>query len=350
MHGRNGRHLQGVKDAEDVELPFLGDVRRVGEERKGDMHRLKLVRPRARRIPPVSFQSMIAAPRRASHATELSLVAMAVIWGVNFPVVKYGTQVMEPIAYNALRMTLGCAILFAIVQARPRPRPAPDDIRQLLLLGVLGHCVYQILFIYGISLTRAGTASLVIASSPAVVAIIARAHGHERLSLRAVGGIALSIAGVVLVLGGSIAADGTRHLIGDLMILLAVVVWAFFTTRLVPITQRVDSVQVAAWSLLGGIIPLVLIALPSLLRLEWGAVTPLTWGAVFYSGFLAMVIAYLLWYRGVREIGPTRTSMFGNLQPIVAVLVAWMLLGEIPTAFQGVGASAVLGGLYLVRR
>ncbi|MEX2182188.1 MAG: DMT family transporter [Gemmatimonadaceae bacterium] len=293
---------------------------------------------------------MTAAAGRASHATELSLVAMAVIWGVNFSVVKYGTQVMEPIAYNALRMSLGCVILVAIVYARPRPRPAPADIRRLLGLGVLGHCIYQILFIYGISFTRAGTASLVVASSPAVVAIVARAHGHERLALKAVAGIALSILGVVFVLGGSIAADGTRHLVGDLMILAAVGAWAFFTTGLVPITQRVDSVQVAAWTLVGGVVPLALIASPALVRMEWRAIAPLTWGAVAYSGVIAMVIAYLVWYRGVREIGATRTSMFANLQPIVAVLVAWLMLNEVPTAFQGVGAAAVLGGLYLVRR
>ncbi len=293
---------------------------------------------------------MSAAFARTRHATELSLVLMAVLWGVNFSVVKYGTQVMEPLAYNALRMTLGCLLLLAIVRLRPRPRPAPSDLRHLLLLGILGHCVYQILFIYGISLTRAGTASLVVAASPAVVALVARMYGHERLPGKAVAGIALSIGGVVLVLGGSVAADGSRHLIGDLMILAAVVAWAFYTTGLVGITKRVDSVQVAAWTLVGGVIPLNLIAVPALLRVDWPAVTPMTWGAVVYSGVLAMVVAYLLWYRGVREIGPTRTSMFGNLQPIVAVLVAWLALSEVPTLFQGVGAASVLGGLYLARQ
>ena len=63
-----------------------------------------------------------------------------------------------------------------------------------------------------------------------------------------------------------------------------------------------------------------------------------------------MVIAYLIWYRGVEQIGPTRTAMFGNLQPIVAVLVAWFMLGEVPTLFQGAGAATVIGGLYLARR
>jgi drug/metabolite transporter (DMT)-like permease len=287
---------------------------------------------------------------RASRATELSLVVMAVIWGVNFSVMKYGTQVMAPVAFNALRMGIACVILFAIAYGRPGLRPSVADRNRLLGLGVLGHFVYQLLFLQGLSMTRAGTAALVVAASPAAVAIVARSFGHEKLPMRAVVGIVLSIAGVMLVVGGSVQADGTSHLLGDLLILGAVVVWAFYTTGLVPLAQHVEPAQVAAWTLIGGVVPLALFASPALLRTDWTAVTPLTWAAVAYSGILAMVIAYLVWYHGVRAIGPTRTAMFANLQPLVAVLVAWAILGEVPTVFQGAGAGAVLGGLYLARR
>lgn len=287
--------------------------------------------------------------RIASRKTELLLVLMAAIWGVNFSVVKYGTQVMEPLAYNALRMSLGCVVLMAFALWRPGSKASTSDRLRLMGLGVLGHCVYQVLFINGIALTRAGTASLVVAASPAVVALVARAYGHEKLRLRAVAGIALSISGVVLVISGSISSEGSSHLVGDLMILAAVVAWAFYTTWLLPFTRRVDAIRLAAWTLLGGVIPLVVIATPALLRTEWTAMTALTWGAVAYSGLGAMVVGYLLWYRGVHEIGPTRTAMFGNLQPIVALLVAWAALAEVPTLFQGAGAATVIGGLYLSR-
>lgn len=286
----------------------------------------------------------------ASRATELRLVVMACIWGVNFSVVKYGTQVLEPLSYNAVRMAIGAVVLLAIAQLQPGTRPTAADRWRLMALGVLGHCLYQILFIEGIARTRAGTASLVVAASPAVVALVARAFGRESLSMRAVFGVALSIAGVALVIGGSAASDGTGHIVGDLLVFGAVVAWAFYTTGLLPLTERVGSVQVAAWTLVGGVVPLVVIAAPALARTDWSAVTLTTWGAILYSGILAMVVAYLLWYRGVREIGPTRTAMFANLQPLVAVLVAWMLLGEVPTPFQGAGAATVLTGLWLSRR
>lgn len=287
---------------------------------------------------------------RPSRAIEISLIAMAVIWGVNFSVVKYGTTVMEPIAYNTLRMGLATVILLAIAYGRSGRRPTKQERHKLLALGVLGHCIYQLLFVGGLAMTRAGTASLVVASSPAVVAVVARFFGHDKLPPKAVAGIVLSISGVMLVVSGSISTDGTSHLVGDLLILLAVVMWAFYTNGLVPLAQHVEPAQVAAWTLVGGVVPLALIGTPALLRTEWMAITPLTWGAVLYSGIIAMVIAYLVWYHGVRAIGPTRTALFANLQPLVAVLVAWVFLGEVPTIFQGAGAGAVIGGLYLARR
>lgn len=292
----------------------------------------------------------MTAHARASRSTELSLVGMAVIWGVNFSVMKYGTQAMVPTVYNALRMGIACVILLMLAYAQKGLRPSAEDRKKLLGLGVLGHFIYQMLFVSGLSLTRAGTAALVVAASPAAVAIVARLSGHERLPMRAVSGIVLSISGVMLVVGGSVQADGTAHLLGDLLILGAVVIWAFYTTGLVPLAQRVEPAQVAAWTLVGGVVPLFVVAAPSIIKTDWAAVTPLTWGAVAYSGVLAMVVAYLVWYHGVRAIGPTRTAMFANLQPLVAVLVAWLMLGEVPTVFQGFGAVAVLGGLYLARR
>ncbi len=292
----------------------------------------------------------MTATSRASRATEFALIGMAVIWGVNFSVMKYGTQVMTPNAFNTLRMSLACVILLALAYARPGLRPERADRNRLMALGVLGHFIYQYFFLKGLSMTRAGTASLVVAASPAVVAMVARFYGHDKLPLKAVAGIAISISGVFLVLGGSVTADGTGHLIGDLLILLAVVVWAFYTNGLVPLAQRVEPAQVAAWTLVGGVVPLALFSTPELLKTDWNAITPTVWGAVVYSGVLAMVVAYLIWYYGVRAIGPTRTAMFANLQPIVAVIVAWIALGEVPTLYQGVGAAAVLGGLYLARR
>ena len=283
--------------------------------------------------------------------TEALLLAMASIWGVNFAVLKYGTTMLDPLAYNGIRMTLATLLLLALIGGQRASLPAWRDVRALLLLGVLGHGIYQALFILGIARTRAGTASLVIASSPAVIAIVGRLLGVEQVTRRAVGGIVLSIAGIAFVIFGSArSADGAASVFGDVLILVAVVVWAFYTSLLKPYTHRLHGIQVAGWTLLGGTVPILLVATPALARTDWGAITPLTLGAIGYSGVMAMVVAYLFWYRGVRVIGSTRTAMYGNLQPIVALGVSWPLLGEVPTVWQGVGAVAVMGGLLLTRQ
>jgi drug/metabolite transporter (DMT)-like permease len=282
--------------------------------------------------------------------TELGLVAMALIWGVNFSVLKYGTEVMEPLAYNGVRMFLGALTLLAVTLAMGSKRPAKRDIGIMMLLGVLGHGVYQALFIQGIARTRAGTASLMIAASPAFIAIVGRMFGVERVTQRQIAGIAMSIGGLIFVIVGSAqSGEGHASVTGDLMVLGAVFSWAFYTTWVRPLTVRIEGLQIAAWTLVGGTIPILLLAAPAMMRTHWAAVTPLTWGAVCYSGIGSVGIAYLAWYRGVRVIGSTRTAMFSNLQPIVAVAVAWPLLGERPTAWQGVGAAGVLAGLWLSR-
>ncbi|MFI5309813.1 MAG: DMT family transporter [Gemmatimonadales bacterium] len=294
------------------------------------------------------------APHAAARhvlVTEVLLVVMSLIWGLNFAVLKYGTQVLEPLAYNGVRLAVGAAAMVAIVGVGQSPRLAARDVRSLMGLGLLGTGLYQVFFIHGLSRTRAGTASLVVASSPAVIAIVGRVMGVERVNSRQVIGIAMSIAGIGFVILSSAAAhEGSASVVGDLLILTSVVCWSFYTHLVRPYTHRIDGLQIAAWTLVGGTIPVLLLAAPAIARANWAGVTPLTWGAILYSGVGSMGFAYLFWYRGVKVIGSTRTAMFSNLQPIIAVLAAWPLLGERPTAWQGVGAAAVLGGLLLTRQ
>jgi drug/metabolite transporter (DMT)-like permease len=215
---------------------------------------------------------------------------------------------------------------------------------------MLGTGIYQAFFINGLARTRAGTASLVVASSPAVIAIVGWCMGVEKVNARAMVGIALSIAGVGFVILTSASTGGQSSAVGDLLILISVLCWSFYTHLLRPFTHRIDGLQIAAWTLVGGAVPVLLLAAPAMLRADWRSVAWPTWGAVAYSGIGSMGVAYLFWYRGVRVIGSTRTAMFSNLQPLVALGVSWPLLGERPTWFQGVGAAAVLGGLLLTRQ
>ncbi len=299
----------------------------------------------------VTFDGMPDATRRNVLVTEALLVVMSIIWGMNFVVMKYGTDMLAPFAYNGVRLSIGSIVMLLILRFRGAPHLPWRDVRALMLLGLLGTGVYQLFFITGLAMTRAGTASLVMASSPAIIAVIGRVLGVEKVSLRAAFGIALSLAGIAFViLSSADSNEGQPSVVGDLLVLASVVIWSFYTHLMKPYTQRIDGMQIATWSLVGGTIPVLLIGIPSIMHANWPAVAPLTWSAILYSGIGSMGIAYLFWYRGVRVIGSTRTAMFSNLQPLVTLAASWPMLGERPTLIQGVGAGAVLGGLLLTRK
>jgi len=109
------------------------------------------------------------------------------------------------------------------------------------------------------------------------------------------------------------------------------------------------TTALSAVTMIGGAVPLVLVSLPTLRQTNLGEVGFGGWAAVAYSGLLALVVAYLFWYRGVRTLGPTRSAMYANLQPIIALGVAWATLHETPHLLQLIGAACIMGGLLLTR-
>jgi drug/metabolite transporter (DMT)-like permease len=283
-------------------------------------------------------------------ATDLLLLCMALIWGVNFIVVKFATSVFAPLAFNSVRILLALGVLWTILLVRGQPLPRRRDVLSMLALGVLGNGLYQILWVEGMARTRASDAALLVAASPAFIEIIGWARGHERIGLRGMAGIAMSLAGIGLVVSG--AANGlVGHSTwsGNALILSSVLCWAFYSVGLKPFTERFDGLTISAVTMTGGIVPMLIAAAPSLLATRWGAVSTAGWAAVVYSGILALVVAYLFWYRGVRVLGPTRASMYSNLQPLFAMAAAWLLLSESPRVLQLAGAACIIGGLVLTR-
>jgi len=279
---------------------------------------------------------------------------MALIWGVNFIVVKIGTQLMHPLAFNSGRVAIAAVSLIVVAFAMREPWPTRRDTLTLLGLGVLGNGLYQWFFIEGIARTRAGDAALVLAAAPALMAIIGRILGVEQVTRRKVLGIAASLLGMALVVFGRGTADpastsGVATLAGNLLVLAACFCWALYTVLLKPYTERVSGVSLSALTMVGGAIPLVAVSMRHVAATPWMSLPASGWGALPYSGLLALVVAYLFWYRGVRVLGPTRSAMYSNLQPVVALVVAWIALGEQPTVIQVLGAVAIMTGLLLTR-
>ncbi len=295
--------------------------------------------------------------------TDVLLFAMAVIWGSNFVVVKYATRIFSPVAFTGLRVGTVAVfmILFALMRrtgtgARATSRRAQTDslgrgvITRLLLLGVLGNGLYQLFFVLGVARTRAGNAALIVGAAPAFIALAARAKGLEKIQRMTALGIVLSVVGVGLVIAGSAnSGKGQTTLLGSVLVFLGVVCWTFYTIYLQPYTKRVDAITLSALTLIGGSVPLLIASGAAIVATDWARIGIGGWLALLYSSIVSMGIAYLFYYRGLRVLGPTRTAVYSNLQPIIALLVAWPLLGENPTIFQGIGAATIVAGVFMTR-
>jgi len=288
-----------------------------------------------------------------SHGpTYLALAVLVLIWAANFSVVKFALRDMSPLAFNGLRFTLASILLWLIVKVGGRSTTM--DRRHwpaLIGLGLLGNTVYQIFFILGIDRTLAGNASLMLAATPIFTTLLSIAFRQERIASMAWTGVVISVVGIGLVVWGGtqavgFAADTVR---GDLTVLAASVAWSIYTVGSNPLVRRYGALPVTAVTMWIGGFALFVVSIPSFLRQDWTAVRPVSWLALLYSGAFAIAIAYFIWYHSVRQIGNTRTTVYSNFIPVVALLIAWLTLAETPTWLQLLGAAAVVGGTVLVR-
>ncbi len=282
---------------------------------------------------------------------ELWLLVLVVIWSVNFSVLKVGLAAFEPYSFNALRFVLAAVFLTGALYLRGGLiLPDREDLARVVALGLLGHVIYQLLFINGMDLTRAGNASLMLATAPVYTALFSKLAGHERVGLVTGAGMVATLAGVGLVIGsgGGPLSFSSNTVLGDLLVMGAAILWAAYTVGARKIVRKYGALTLMVWTLWVGSACLVAIGTPQLLAME--PASPGAWAAVAYAGLLGIGVGQLLWYRGVKLIGSTRTAVYQNVVPIGAIAVAWAWLDEVPNAGQLVGAAVVVGGVAVVRR
>lgn len=135
-----------------------------------------------------------------------------------------------------------------------------------------------------------------------------------------------------------------------MLLIGAALSWAVYSVSLRRIAAQVHTLQLGGYTMLGGALITCVVAAPALLATPWATLPLGAYAAVLYSAILAMVFAYMFWYRGLRILGPTRTAVYSNLQPVIAAIVAYLAFREVPTPPQVVGAICVISGLLLTRR
>ncbi|HEY8475625.1 MAG TPA: DMT family transporter [Chloroflexota bacterium] len=287
--------------------------------------------------------------------THLALAACIAIWSGNFAVSKVAVGDAPPFLLATVRFLLASLLLLPIV-ARVAPAQLAvkrDDLPLVAVLGLLGVVGSNALFFIGLSLAPAADGAMLNPTTVPIFTIVATRWLYgERLGRDRLLGVALSLVGVPLILGGT--AQGwelsSARLLGDLLFLLGGFVWAFYAALGRAALQRFSPLGASLHTCVAGVLMLLPLCLVTGSWQPTALQTPTFWLNMAYMAGLSTVGAFLLWYRAVQGLGPARAAIFTNLVPVGALGLAVALLGERPSPVQLVGTVIVLAGVWQANR
>jgi drug/metabolite transporter (DMT)-like permease len=214
---------------------------------------------------------------------------------------------------------------------------------------VLGN---HLLILMGLNYVSGAVGGVIIGSSPVVTALLSAMLIHD-VPLRAVwaGGL-LSFAGVGLVSVAGFQAAGDQPLLGSLLVFLGVVSWALYSIGSRHVMERHSALTVNWTTLLVATVLQIPLLWTDRKMLEagLGSVTPADWMALGYLVLFATAIAQQAWLFGVKGIGPSRASVFGNLTPVAAVVLSAVMLKEPVGTSEILGIALILSGVWVVDR
>ena len=277
------------------------------------------------------------------------LLATVTLWAFNFTVSKYILdEGFHPLAYSSVRYACAALIFAAITLAWERSLRIGRS--QVLLMSAATAFLFvnQLSFVYALKFTTATTVALLFGTLPIFTALFARGSGVEHLSLRFWVAALVSFTGVALVALGS-GGNLSANLKGDALAIAGSITWAAYSVAITPLMRRYSPFRLSAVFLLAVTVPLALTGSHQLTQqsFDFGA---LVWVGFAFAVIGPLVITNLLWFTAIDRVGPSRASLFANLQPFLAAIIALLLLSEGITTVQVVGGLALGAGIALAPR
>jgi drug/metabolite transporter (DMT)-like permease len=282
----------------------------------------------------------------------VALLLIVLLWGSYPAAAKLALRDFPPVFLATLRCTIASAFLVLLLaragEATTRAI-TPAALRAFLVLALTGIVGSTQLTYLSLTYTTAGNVVILQVATPVMVAIGARVYLGDRLATRQWLGVWLSAAGVVLVITqGRLASLRPEELrAGDFINLASLAGWSAYTVygKRVLATYSPALATTAAY-VLGTLILIPLAAVTAPLFPAPRLASPVAWMVVIYQALLGAV-AHVWWYRAVDVIGPSRAAIFMNLQPLVGLGLAALLLSERIGFWQVAGCTLVLAGVAL---
>jgi drug/metabolite transporter (DMT)-like permease len=282
-----------------------------------------------------------------------AIIAAAMLWGGSIVAQKLALSGFSAVEASVLRDFGGLAILLSTWwwQEGTLAKLTKADVGMLGLLG-LGVLGNHLLIMMGLKYVSGAVGGVIIGSSPVITALLS-AMLIQDVPLRAVWlGSLLSFAGVGLVSVAGSQAAGDQPLLGSLLVFGGVASWALYSIGSRQIMER-HSVLTVNWAtlLVATVLQVPLLWMDrKMLDAGLGSVSPADWMALGYLVLFATAIAQQAWLYGVKGIGPSRASVFGNLTPVAAIVLSAVLLNESVGASEVLGIALILAGVWVVDR
>jgi drug/metabolite transporter (DMT)-like permease len=273
-----------------------------------------------------------------------------VLSALTYLAAKRGVQELPPLTLLVWRLLVSAGTFAALLVFFPGHRFPPRGVLgRVALLGFLSGPCNQALFLVAMRHTTAAHGALIFSLTPLGVYLVELARGRERPRWTATLGIAVALAGVLLLLlaHGVTALSGL--FLGDVLLLGSLLAWVFYTTEGRDLVAQEGALRTSAWSNIAGAL-LLLPLMPFVLQPErLFAASLLAKGAVLYLGLGSSVLSYAIWFAALGRTDASKVAIFSNLQPVATALAAWALLSE-PLSWEVVvGGALVLLGVRLTQ-
>ena len=287
-------------------------------------------------------------PARSSDVPGLAAGLVTVTaWGSAFVAIRAAADDLSPGALALGRLLVACLVLTAIALVRREALPASRDLLALAVFGILWMGVYSITLNAAEHRVDAGTAAMLINTGPILIAVLAGAFLHEGFPPRLFAGCAVAFIGAVLIGIGSARSEGSSVL-GVALCLVAASAYAVAVVVQKPVLARVSSLQVTWLGCVAATIACLPFA-PSLAS-ETAEVGASAVGWVIYLGLVPTALGFVTWAFALNRTSAGRMAALAYLIPVVAVVLGWVVLDEVPARLAIAGGALCLGGVYVARR
>jgi drug/metabolite transporter (DMT)-like permease len=290
------------------------------------------------------------AQRPVDWRTHAALLFVQVTFGAFHVFGKSLLGVLPPLAIVASRTIVSAPLLLVLALSVDRSIPPPRDLARFALLGFLGIFANQLFYIFGLQMTTAINAAILMPSIPVFVALLAWAKGAERMTRLKVLGVALAVTGALAMLDVSKVASASGSLWGNALLVANCIVYALYLVLQRDLLLRYHPLTVVSWAFGFGGLGVLLVAAPTLVRTDFAALSPASWLALAYIALIPSGVNYALNSWAMGRSSPALVATYTTLQPVAAALLAVLLLGEHADWREAVGFALIVGGLVCVSR